>query len=403
MSLRKSFRINPFLWALYHLLRVVAWICVRVFFRRFVITGREHLRDTSGPIIVVVNHPSTLMDVLAPGAYINRVMFFLANYGLFKNPISNVILRTLYCIPVKRKEDVAEGENRNNDSAFEQSFRHLEKGGALFVAPEGVSWMNRMVRPFKTGTARIALGAEQRQNGNLGVRILPVGLTYNAPHHFRSNLVMQVGEPIEVSDWLAAWSVNPTEAVDDLTLHTENIVRSLAIHAGDEDGDALLHRIEAFLQAADPLPFMEDFHRSKTIADRIAAAPVEPAARAAYYRDLEHEYITGPVPAPEKSVIDYIFLIVGFPLTLVGLAFWFLPCFIPWWLNKKLNLYIGYSSTVKVLAGFFITFPLAIWGVWRIGQPYFTEWWKFPAVLIAFGLLGLGCEIYLDRWKKVMR
>lgn len=400
MSLRKSFRINPFLWALYHLLRLVAWISIRVFFRRFVITGREHLRDTSGPVIVVVNHPSTLMDVLVPGAYINRVMFFLANYGLFKNPVSGWLLRNLYAIPVKRKEDVAEGENRNNDSAFEQSFRHLEKGGALFVAPEGVSWMNRMVRPFKTGTARIALGAEQRQNGKLGVRILPIGLTYNAPHLFRSNLVMQVAEPVEVSDWLAAWSVNPMEAVDDLTLHIENTVRSLAIHAGDEEGDALLHRIEKFLQASAPLPFMEDFHRSNTIADRIAAAPVDPPTRTEYYRNLEQEYVTGTVPAPAKTAVDYLFLIAGFPLFMAGMVFWFLPCFIPWWLNKKLNLYIGYSSTVKVLAGFFITFPLAIWGVWRIGLPYFTAWWMFPGVLVVFGLLGLFCEQYLDRWKR---
>ena len=364
------------------------------------ILDRQYLRDTSGPLIVVVNHPSTLMDVLVPGAYIPRVMFFLANYGLFKNPVSGWLLRNLYAIPVKRKEDVAEGENRNNDSAFEQSFRHLEKGGVLFVAPEGVSWMNRVVRPFKTGTARIALGAEQRQNGQLGVRILPIGLTYNAPHLFRSNLVMQVGKPIEVSDWLAAWSINPMEAVDDLTLHAENTVRSLAIHAGDEDGDALLYRIENFLQATAPVSFIKDFYRSKTIADRIAAAPVEPAARSAYYRDLEHEYITGPVPVPAKNIVDYIFLILGFPLFLAGMAFWFLPCFIPWWLNKKLNLYIGYSSTVKVLAGFFVTFPLAIWGIWRLGRPYFTEWWMFPGVLIAFGVLGLFCERYLDRWKK---
>ena len=337
------------------------------------------------------------MDVLAPGAYIPRVMFFLANYSLFKNPVSNWLLSNLYAIPVKRKEDVAEGEDRNNDEAFELSFYHLEKGGVLFIAPEGVSWMNRFVRPFKTGTARIALGAEQRQNGRLGLRILPVGMSYNAPNLFRSNLVMQVGAPVEVSQWLHLWAKDRIEAVDNLTLHLENTLQSLTVHTQDEKGERLLNRIEATLHEVHPLSLADEHLRSQAIARRIVADLPAINDEEIYYQQIEKEYITGPKPRNTKTAMDYALLVLGFPFFLVGMAFWFLPCFLPWWINKRMNLYIGYSSTVKVLVGFFITFPLAIWAVWRIGRPYYTEWWQFPVVLCIFVLLGWFCERYLDR------
>jgi glycerol-3-phosphate O-acyltransferase/dihydroxyacetone phosphate acyltransferase len=375
----------------------VAWISVNVFFRRFAIVGKEHLRDTSGPIIVVVNHPSTLMDVLAPGALIPRVMFFLANYSLFKNPISNWLLSNLYAIPVKRKEDVAEGEDRNNDEAFQQCYHHLEKGGALFIAPEGVSWMNRFVRPLKTGTARIALGAEQRQNGQLGLRILPVGMSYNAPNLFRSNLVMQVGAPVDVSQWLDQWSKDPIATVDKLTLHLENTLKSLTVHTENEQGERLLNRIETALHEADPLPLADEHQRSQVIARRIVADLPGIKDEEAYYEQLEKDYIKDTKKGTSPTALDYFILVLGFPVFLAGMVFWFLPCFIPWWFNKRLKLYIGYSSTVKVLLGFFVTFPLTIWAVGHVGRPYYTEWWHFPAVLICFAWLGLFCERYLDR------
>ncbi|MCY7330088.1 MAG: 1-acyl-sn-glycerol-3-phosphate acyltransferase, partial [Saprospiraceae bacterium] len=180
--------LHPFLRLIYFFLRVLAWLSGHLFYRQRLVFGRPYLQDFHGPAIVISNHPSTLMDILNVGEPVPKEMFFLANYGLFKNPVSNWILSRLYCIPIKRKEDVEEGEVRNNDSAFEKSFQHLEKQGILYIAPEGYSWMNRWVREFRTGTARIAFGAESRNNWQLGLKIYPVGLTYSAANLFRSTL-----------------------------------------------------------------------------------------------------------------------------------------------------------------------------------------------------------------------
>lgn len=59
-----------------------------------------------------------------------------------------------------------------------------------------------------------------------------------------------------------------------------------------------------------------------------------------------------------------------------------------------MKLYIGYDSNVKILAGLF-TFPLAMWGMFRI----FRLWFEAPGAwtgLLCCALLGLFAERYMD-------
>ncbi|MCC6279312.1 MAG: 1-acyl-sn-glycerol-3-phosphate acyltransferase, partial [Saprospiraceae bacterium] len=84
----RNIRLHPLLRLIYFLLRLYAWVAMHVFYRRRTVLGMENLRF-DGPAIVISNHPSTLMDVLNVGIHIRQEMFFLANYGLFKNPVSN--------------------------------------------------------------------------------------------------------------------------------------------------------------------------------------------------------------------------------------------------------------------------------------------------------------------------
>jgi glycerol-3-phosphate O-acyltransferase/dihydroxyacetone phosphate acyltransferase len=391
-----------YLRAIYLFFRVLAWCGHMVFYRRRAVLGREHFRF-DGPAIVIVNHPSTLLDVLNPGIYIRQEMYFLANYGLFRHPVSNWIFRRLFCIPVKRREDVAAGETRDNDAAFEASYRHLEQGGVLFIAPEGTSYIERVVREFRTGTARIAAGAEVRNGGQLGVKIVPIGLTYSAPARFRSDIVVQAGPAIPVGEWAAAWQADPVAAVDEFTDELRRRVRSLTIDAGDEAGDRLLHRLETMLHHSRPLPLREEFYRSQELAHRVLNDRDLQSAVADYWQQLQTAGLNDVGLADLKSggrpVAQVLILLLGFPFFLAGAAFWFLPCALPWLLDRLLKLYVGYSSTVKILLGL-ITFPLALWVAYRVGAAYGGHFgWGLTAVALAIGF-GLLAERYLDVWKR---
>ncbi len=402
----KSFRLHPVLWALYGFFRIVSRISLHIFYRRRTVLNPHHAQF-DGPAIVVSNHPSTLLDVLNVGINIPRSLFFLANYGLFKHPVSNWVLRRLYCIPVKRREDVAEGQARDLGAMFEQCYQHLEKGGLLFIAPEGTSWMNRFVREIKPGTARIALGAEGRNDWSLDLRIIPIGLSYSAPNLFRSDLVVNIGEPVWPRDWAEAWKKRQGAANQGLTAYLQERLQQLSLHARDEVGEALLSRAELVLQNSDPLPLKASFERSQRLLPGLLDNQAVAEKLNRYFADLFLNKVSdlGVATAGRTDLADALLLLLGWPFFLIGYVFWYLPCRLPLLLAQRMNLYVGYDSNVKVLAGIF-TFPLALWGGFRLLRwAGATAPWAWAGLVALIGL-GYFTEQYLyaaQRWMQRRR
>lgn len=395
--------IHPILRLIYALLRLITWLGLSGFFRRRLVLGREHLRF-DGPAIVVCNHPNTLMDPLNIGLQIRQELYFLANYSLFKHPLSNWILRRLFCIPVKRKEDVAEGVARDNDAAFEASFQHLERNGVLFVAAEGVSWMNRYVRPFKTGTARIAFGTERRNNWQLGVKIIPVGVSYNAPRLFRNRVTIEYGAAVDVASWVTADQQNHEKAVQEFSASLEDRVRALSLDSGSAEGDVFVNQSEELFQTAfTGISDRARYYRLKAFLNKNRKNDTLKRQLSEYFDELRQAGLTDfGVAAAGSHRIAMVPLTLFAPLFGVGYAFWFLPCWLPKLLCKRLQLYPGYDSNVKMLAGLF-SFPLALWGGWAM---VFGIWGsKLLAWAVVLVLIGLGffAEWYMDvarRWKE---
>ena len=63
----------------------------------------------------------------------------------------------------------------------------------------------------------IAFGAERRNEWQLGVKIIPVGITYDAPRLFRSRTTVEYGPPIDPSPWAEADQQDHEKAVNDFT------------------------------------------------------------------------------------------------------------------------------------------------------------------------------------------
>lgn len=400
----RNIQLHPILRLIYFLFRLLAWFGMGVFFRRRLVLGAENFRF-DGPAIIITNHPSTLMDVFNPGLPVRQEMFFLANYGLFKHPISNWLFRRLFSIPVKRREDVADGEERSNDAAFRQSYQHLEKNGVLFVAPEGTSWMNRWVREFKTGTARIAFGVESHNHWKLGVKIIPVGLSYSAPHLFRSDVVVNCGEAVWPQDWADEWRKNPSKAVGDFTAELQRRVAGLTVHARDEAGEKLVNHWEEMLENERPNSFSKNFQQLKSLAETQLDNEEFRSKTTEYFDMLDHARLsdlgikTWAEPSiAQRTFADSFLLVFGLPFFAVGYLFWFLPCYLPWLLNKKMNLYIGYSSTVKMLAGL-ATFSLALWAAYRYLPGLLG--WQGGGVPIVLSLVVFG--YFAERYSDVVR
>ncbi|RMF23936.1 MAG: hypothetical protein D6765_12385, partial [Bacteroidetes bacterium] len=349
--------------AIYGFLKQVVRVSLKLFYRRTEVLGwdRELFR---GPGIVVSNHPSTLLDPLNVVLRVPRMVYFLANAGLFRHPFANWFFNTFYCIPIEREKDVV-GRKPDNTRSFARSRKHLAAGGMLYMAPEGTSEPERHLRPVKTGCARITLQAEEDHDFQLGVRIWPVGLTYSNPRACRARVVVHFGQPIEVRAYRELYLQDSPEAVRRLTADLRRCLLQLMVATRDAGEETLLSRTEALLDAARPLPWKESYYRSRRLLCALRMAAEEQPRKFERWRKslLGHcaelkALRLFPLPAFGGSFAGHALrLFLGFPFFLAGyLAHW-LPMGLPLLVNRWLNDDPSYDATYKYLSGL-VLFPV---------------------------------------------
>ncbi|MDZ7877498.1 MAG: 1-acyl-sn-glycerol-3-phosphate acyltransferase [Saprospiraceae bacterium] len=359
---------NPVLYLVYRLLQGMAILGNEVYFRKIHYINKQYL-SADGPLVVICNHPNTVVDPLLAIMYAREPVFLLANYSLFKNPIAGAILRTLFCIPVKRVKDVAERENRDNDDAFRKSEQHLKEKRSIFLAAEGSSYTERHIRTFKTGAARILFAAESQSDFKLNVRILPVGLTYFDPLKFGSDVVVEVGAPFSAADWKDRYAQNPQETVNNFMQYIEDKFHDLTIHCENVKEDHFLQKLEAVIQSEKPLDTEGVYFRSKKILMSIQEWKKSDATGFKVFEQQVETYFSRlktlklkDVKTEKFSVSKSLGLcIVGFPAFIIGLIPNFIPAWIANGLVRWLKLDSAYDTTVRLIFGFFLIFPMLYW------------------------------------------
>jgi glycerol-3-phosphate O-acyltransferase/dihydroxyacetone phosphate acyltransferase len=187
---------------LYRLLSAISAVALRWFYSRIDAEGIERI-PRRGPTILAVNHPNAMVDALVVGIVCPRPIRFTANAQSFRNPVAGIFLRAAGVVPLMRVKDaVALGETADrarNAAAFDALIAALREGGITMIFPEGVTGDWPQLAPLKTGAARMAFQAHDA--GVRGLKIVPVGLTFERKDVPRSRVFVQVGEPIDIDSW----------------------------------------------------------------------------------------------------------------------------------------------------------------------------------------------------------
>jgi 1-acyl-sn-glycerol-3-phosphate acyltransferase len=200
------------------------------FFRRIDVVGEENI-PTDGPVIFAGNHPNALMDGWLLTARCGRwPVHFMANANLWKYRLLGRMLDASGAVPVYRREE-HEGDV-DNSKAFDKLYEVIEAGNCMGIFPEGVSHTQSQLTTLKTGTARIALSVAAR--GKVKVTIIPCGLNYIHRHRFRSQVLLEFGEPIHIDDeWLAKFAVDERDTVRQLTEYLATALMAVTLNAPD--------------------------------------------------------------------------------------------------------------------------------------------------------------------------
>jgi len=154
----------------------------------------------TGPILVAMNHQNALIDALLALWIVPRELRITAKATLGDTMAGAVLMKSIGIIPLRRVADnPAAPDPMRNRHAFKAMIDELERGGAILVFPEGKSHNEPEIAPLKTGLARAALRA--RQDGVDGIRIVPIGITFEDKSTPGTRVIAQVGEPIAMDDW----------------------------------------------------------------------------------------------------------------------------------------------------------------------------------------------------------
>lgn len=220
---------------------IVAALCrilMHLFFSEVRVLDAERV-PKDGPVLVVSNHHSALIDPAVLIATLPRQPRFLAKAVLWEPRyfLLRPFLALARAVPVHRVKD----GGGSNDDMFSETRAALLSGGMIALFGEGVSHDNAGLLDLKTGAARIALGTSS------AVSVLPIGIIYPDRTTYRSTVTVAVGEVIQVE----------------------------GTGGGDTDRQSvreLTDRIRTGLASVAPTWESEDKHRAAVVAAEIAAA-----------------------------------------------------------------------------------------------------------------------------------
>jgi glycerol-3-phosphate O-acyltransferase / dihydroxyacetone phosphate acyltransferase len=342
----------------YRFVRAVVAMALQLFYR---IEVNARPFPQKGPLLFVGNHPNSLIDPALIFVITSRQVTFLAKEPLFRMPLLGQLLRGLDALPVYRKQDHP-AQMGKNEGTFEAASGALVAGRAITLFPEGKSHSEPQLAELKTGAARIAFRAA-RQGAK--VTVVPVGLTYWEKHRFRSRVLIDVGEALQVAAPLPQDSEGEAEAVRGLTAELERRLRAVTLnleHWEDlpviEMGEQLysfrlgerardperLRRFAAGLQifrAEQPERFAHLRDQVMSFRHRLELVKASPTDLALIYRR----------PVVYRFVLrNLASLLLGFPLFALGMALYAVPFWIPRYLSRALAVAWDVQATVKLLA-----------------------------------------------------
>jgi glycerol-3-phosphate O-acyltransferase/dihydroxyacetone phosphate acyltransferase len=379
---------------LYAFLRLVGRFWIWFFFKAVEVRHPERV-PRGGPVLLCVNHPNNLIDSLLVGAVLPRKVHYLATAALFRNPLLGRFLRAAGVIPVYRRQDDPDKMDRNVET-FEACFKALARGQVIAIYPEGTTHAEPRVQRIKTGAARIALEAEARHEGGLGLALLPVGLTFEARKSFRGRVLVAFGEPVEIPPYLRHYREDPRKAVDALTAAIQWAMEAQVIHVERIDVDDVVREVGALyrsdlireLQAERGLAArqIDVFRLSRAIVDAVQHFKAREPERLErlWQRIQEYKAVLAEYRVRDQAVrsrLEGVGLprrlgrsglgLLGLPLFAYGAAVNALPYFLPRWIARAFTRRETDYATARLLSSI-VCVPLfwgaEAWLVWRLAD-----------------------------------
>ena len=369
---------------LYRILRFIIGNGMRLYYREIKVKGKHELNQ-NGPMIIVANHPNTLIDAWVIAYHVKKPVYYLTKGTFFNSSFKKWILSQLYMIPINRPID-AKTSGVDNRNSFEACYEVLENGGTLVIFPEGNSMMENTLRDLKTGAARIALEVQKRNNLKQDIKICPVGFFYSKGHRFRSSILANVGETFKIQQYAANYLDEPIETSKKVTNQIKEAIEQLIIGTDHQEQEIFIERILQALQTFKKFKNIEIKQQEyKIVKQRVQEFQInEPN----FYLELEAkleklEWAINHLNIHPKAILEAknesyllrfllrpLLILTGLPIFIFGALFHIIPFKLTQLLMPKMVTTKEYYAPVAILLGL-ILYPLNYLAIFIFFKYYF--------------------------------
>ena len=217
----------------YSLLKHYVYFMFKWAYRKVEYYGKENIPQ-DGAIIYAPNHTNTLMDALAILAIDSRPKIFVARADVFKHPTALKFLTFLKMLPINRKRDGV-GNLAKNEDVNNIVVDALQDKVPFCILPEGTHRAMHSLMPLQKGLFRIALQANDTFGSRMPVYIVPVGIEFGHFFRYRSSLLVQIGKPIHVTQFIAQHpDLAVPEQINALRNELAGRLKELILHIPDD-------------------------------------------------------------------------------------------------------------------------------------------------------------------------
>lgn len=213
-------------------------------YKRIVVHGAENIPKNK-PIIFAPNHQNALMDPLSVLTTSKTQPVWLARADIFKVKITRPILKFLKIIPVYRLRDGKENL-QNNEVTFDLAIRVLENNNVIALFPEAAHSGKRQMLAHKKAVPRIAFLAEEKNNFELDLQVVPVGLYYSHYWNFNRSIIVNYGKPIVVDKYKKLFNESEHAATMALKSEIREAIEPLVLDIKSKEYYAEYEQIREF-------------------------------------------------------------------------------------------------------------------------------------------------------------
>ncbi len=405
---------------LWHIFKYYLCFVIAIYFKRSKIKNAKSIK-VKGPVIIAMNHPNAFMDPIAFTTLVfpPRVRY-LARGDAFKKGIVTTLLESFGIIPIFRIQDGGKEGLKKNDETYDRVNTLLKNNQKIIIFAEGLCIQERRLRPLKKGVPRMVFGAMDAHNLK-DLTVVPVGINYTDPSQFRGTLFCNVGEPIKISDYMAAYKEAPAKTMNQFLADLAPRMKELIININHKHNEEVIAHIEEvyrtkyYKQHKYSIKNLEhDFLFSTKVVDVINKAEEnKPEAvkelhhKTAHYFDVlkKHNLKDWLINPSKQNSINYglailrlLFIIITFPIYLRGLLGSYLPYKLTHLITSKKVKAIEFKASFNMGIGAFLFLFYYLLQFFLVKAFAPNPWWAVLAVFVSV-LSSLFC-LYISPFRK---